>query len=74
MPIWLNIILTIIYMLCIVAIVVLLWFIWHSGVKRSQRLEQALIDAALSNAASTRKTAEAADTLAKKQTGEHQVP
>ncbi len=49
-----QLILTIIFYVLIIAIVIFVYLIWRSGVKRTQKLEQTLIDVALKSAETSR--------------------
>lgn len=54
-----TVIITIFYITWLLAVLVLLWLVWRNGVTRSQRLEEALVDATLTTAKAASKTAEA---------------
>lgn len=59
-----NIALSLFYVCWLIVVLIFLWMIWHNGVKRAERIEQALIDAALITATAARQSADTAHTLA----------
>jgi predicted negative regulator of RcsB-dependent stress response len=68
-----SMMLTIFYVVWLLAVLVFLWMVWRNGVTRSQRLESALVEAALVSAKAAGKTAEAVLILAQEQ-GKHTLP
>jgi hypothetical protein len=80
MPAWLNIALTVFYVLWPCALLALLALIWRSGTRRSQKFEETVITTAFTNAATAKTSAEAAHMAAEaalllaKMTGKPAVP
>ncbi len=64
MPVWLNVLLTIFYVVWLMAVLIFLYLIWRKGAQHTQQLEQTLIRATMHTAEAAEKAAEAAFVLA----------
>ncbi len=63
-------VLTLFYVVWLLAVLVLLWLIWRDSVKRAQALDKTLIDATLKASEAARQAAEASRILA----GQKEIP